>query len=436
MHVTVMGAGYVGLVTAAGLAETGANVICTDIDEARIELLQGGGVPIFETGLEELIRRNATAGRLGFTADIPASIASADVVFIAVGTPPRADGAANLRAVDESAEMVATHAQREMVLVVKSSVPVGTNRRVRKIAQSAQVPIHVVSNPEFLRQGSAVEDFLRPDRVVIGCDADDPFARKVMERLYHPVTRRRHRIVWMNPQSAELTKYVANTMLAMRISFMNEVAGLCEHVGADIHDLRQGVGSDARIGSRYLYAGPGYGGSCLPKDVPALVAMARDHGVEMSLAETTQRINLRQKGVLLRKLKQRFDGDLRNRRIGIWGLAFKPLTDDIRESPALTLIDGLLAEGAQVVAHDPQAMEKFRARYGDQLELVERGYLAAQGADALVLVTEWRMYQNPDFGHLKEIMRHPILIDGRNIWSSYGLPELGFEYAGIGINET
>jgi len=436
MHVTVMGAGYVGLVTAAGLAETGAAVTCTDIDEARIELLLGGGLPIFEAGLEELVRRNTAAGRLGFSADITGAIARSDVVFIAVGTPPRADGAANLRAVDAAAEAVAAHATRELVLVVKSSVPVGTNRRLRKIVQAAPHPVHVVSNPEFLRQGTAVEDFMRPDRVVIGCDADDPFARKVMERLYHPIMLQKHRIIWMNPQSAELTKYVANTMLAMRISFMNEVAGLCEQVGADIHDLRQGVGSDARIGPRYLYAGPGYGGSCLPKDVPALVHMARDHGIEMSLAETTERVNQRQKGVLLRKLKQRFDGDLRNRRIGIWGLAFKPLTDDIRQSPALPLIDGLLAEGARVVAHDPQAMEKFRARYGDQLELVERGYQAAEGADALVLVTEWRMYQNPDFAHLKEIMRRPVLVDGRNIWTSYDLAALGFEYVGIGVSEV
>jgi UDPglucose 6-dehydrogenase len=433
MQVAVIGTGYVGLVTGAGFAETGATVVCADIDAAKIARLREGRLPIYEPGLEELVARNVEAGRLSFTSDVPAAIAGAEAVFVAVGTPQRSDGAANLSAIDAVAEKVAEHAAREMVLVLKSTVPVGTNARVRRIVADATHPIHVVSNPEFLKEGSAVEDFLRPDRVVIGCDRDDGFARAVMERLHHPVTLQRDRIVWMTPASAELTKYVANTMLAMRISFMNEVAALCEEVGADVHDVRQGVGSDARIGPKFLYAGPGYGGSCFPKDVVALAHVAHAHGVPMELAAATDRVNLRQKGILLRKLKHHFEGDLRRRRIAIWGLSFKPMTDDVREAPALTLIDGLLAEGAEVVAHDPAAMPQIRSLYADAISLVEDAYDAAKGAEALVLVTEWRQYQNPDFQQLKALMKRPLLVDGRNIWSVYPLAEQGFTYVGVGI---
>jgi UDPglucose 6-dehydrogenase len=434
MRVCVIGAGYVGLVTGTGFAETGNDVVCADLDESKIARLQKGEVPIFEPGLEPMVQRNLASGNLRFTTDVAEGLADAEVIFVAVGTPQRSDGAANLSYVDAVAETVAKTVKQECVLVMKSTVPVGTNARVRKIIKShGDKPIHVVSNPEFLKEGDAVADFLRPDRIVVGCDPDDDFARDLMRRLYHPLTLTHDRMVWMEPASAELTKYVANTMLAMRISFMNEIAGLCEKVSADVNDVRIGVGLDSRIGPRFLYAGPGYGGSCFPKDVTALVHVAREHNVPLELAHTTDSVNQRQKGVLLRKLKQHFDGDLRNKRIAVWGIAFKPRTDDVRESPALTLIDSLLAEGAQIAAHDPEAHEHARARFGEQITIVERPYDAVKDADALVLVTEWRQYQSPDFSRIKSMMRTPVLLDGRNIWSTYGLRKQGFTYMGIGV---
>ena len=378
------------------------------------------------------MQRNVAAGRLTFSEDVPASIAGAQIIFVAVGTPPRSDGGADLTAVDKVAESVAANVTREVVLVLKSTVPVGTNARVRRIVQGAKHKVHVVSNPEFLKEGDAVVDFLRPDRVVVGCDADDTFAHDIMERLYHPVSLDKDRLIFMTPPSAELTKYVANTMLAMRISFVNEMASLCEKVGADIHEVRYGVGSDQRIGPKFLYAGPGYGGSCFPKDVQALVHTAREHGVELDLAGATHRVNERQKGTLARKLRTHFDGDLRGKRIAVWGIAFKPRTDDIRESSALTLIDVLLAEGAEVVAHDPAAMDQAREMYGTRVTFADDAYEAARGADALCLVTEWREYQSPDFERLKSVMRRPLLLDGRNIWSTYGLRRQGFLYEAIG----
>jgi UDPglucose 6-dehydrogenase len=434
MNVCVVGTGYVGLVTGACLAETGANVVCADIDSDKVALLKQGELPIFEPGLEELVERNTGADRLSFSDDPSQAVAEADVVFIAVGTPPRSDGGADLTAVDAVAESVANHATREVVLILKSTVPVGTNARVRRIVKDAAHPVHVVSNPEFLKEGSAVSDFMRPDRIVVGCDEGDTVARRVMERLYHPVSLAQAKIIWMDPASAELTKYVANTMLAMRISFMNEVAALCEKVGADAHHVRTGVGTDSRIGSRFLYAGPGYGGSCFPKDINALVHTAHDHGIELELATATDRVNLRQKGVLARKLKhQHFDEDLRKKRIAIWGVAFKPNTDDIRESPALQLIETLLAEGAEVHAHDPQALEEAKALFGEKVTWHDDQYACVEGADALVLVTEWRQYQNPDFERLKKTMKRPLLVDGRNIWSTYHLRDQGFTYDGIGV---
>mgnify|MGYP000933784739 CR=1 FL=1 len=435
MKLCMVGTGYVGLVSGACFAETGQTVVCADIDPKKIQVLNEGGIPIFEPGLDAIVDRNVEQGRLSFTSDVPAAIREATAVFCAVGTPPRADGGADLSAVDAVAKTVAENCQREMVLVLKSTVPVGTNARVRRIVKDAPFPIHVVSNPEFLKEGDAVGDFLRPDRIVVGCDADDAFAKQIMSRLYHPVSLDKDRIVWMDPASAELTKYVSNTMLAMRISFMNEIALLCERVGADIHAVRFGVGSDDRIGPKFLYAGPGYGGSCFPKDVKALVHTGRDHGLELELAATTDRVNDRQKGVLFRKLKSHFT-DLRGKRIAIWGVSFKPKTDDIREAPALTLIDALLADGAEVVAHDPEAEENAKKLYGDRIRFVEKAYEAAEGADALCLLTEWRQYQNPDFERLKSSMRHPLLLDGRNIWSSYGLRAQGFTYDGIGVQST
>ena len=434
MRVCMVGTGYVGLVSGAGFAETGNDVICADVDSGKIARLREGEIPIFEPGLEELIARNTKAGRLSFSDDVADSIARSQVIFIAVGTPPRSDGGADLSAVDAVAATVAKNVKQETVLVCKSTVPVGTNARVRRIVADAAHKVHVVSNPEFLKEGDAVTDFLRPDRVVIGCDPDDDFAHDVMARLYHPVCLDKDRIIWMTPPSAELTKYVANTMLAMRISFMNEIASLCEKVGADVHEVRHGAGSDVRIGSKFLYSGPGYGGSCFPKDVQALVHTAREHGLELDLAGTTHKVNERQKGILARKLRAHMDGDLRGKRVAVWGLAFKPRTDDIRESPALTLIDVLLTEGTKVVGHDPEAMENAKKLYGDKVQLVEDAYEAARGADALVLVTEWRQYQNPDFERLKSLMKRPLVIDGRNIWSTYGLRKQGFLYEGIGVH--
>jgi UDPglucose 6-dehydrogenase len=434
MKICVIGAGYVGLVTGTGFAETGNDVVCADLDESKITRLQRGEVPIFEPGLEPMVRRNLQGGTLRFTTEVEAAIAQAEVIFVAVGTPQRSDGAANLQAVDAVAETVAKAAQHECVLVLKSTVPVGTNARVTKILKGvAGEKIHVVSNPEFLKEGDAVNDFMRPDRIVVGCAEDDEFARELVRRLYHPLSLNHERIVWMDPASAELTKYVANTMLAMRISFMNEIALLCEKVGADVNDVRIGVGLDSRIGPKFLYAGPGYGGSCFPKDVQALIHVAREHGVPLELSVATDNVNQRQKGVLLRKLKQHFDGDLRGKKVAVWGIAFKPRTDDVRESAALTLIDSLLSEGAKVSAHDPEAREHARARFGDKIEIVEHQYDAVTAADALVLATEWRQYQNPDFARIKAIMRTPVLLDGRNIWSTYGLRKQGFSYMGIGV---
>ena len=435
MRICMVGAGYVGLVSGAGFAEIGNDVVCADIDASKIESLERGVMPIFEPGLDSLVERNVAQGRLSFSTDVDKSITNAELIFIAVGTPMRTDGAANLRAVDAVAETVARAASRQCVVVCKSTVPVGTNARVRQLIDAAETPhpIHVVSNPEFLKEGAAVGDFLRPDRIVVGIAPDDAHARDVMRRLYHPLCLDKDRMVWMDPASAELTKYVANTMLAMRISFMNEVAGLCEKVGADVHAVRHGVGSDARIGPKFLYAGPGYGGSCFPKDVKALVHTGRDHGLELDLAVATDKVNQRQKGILFRKLKAHFDANVRNKRVAIWGLSFKPRTDDMREGPALVLIDALLADGASVVAHDPEAADNAKERYGDAIELVNNAYAAVEGADALVLVTEWRQYQSPDFARIKELMRNPLLIDGRNIWSTYRTPELGFTYEGIGV---
>lgn len=433
MKVCMVGTGYVGLVSGAGFAETGTTTICADIDRSKIEKLEKGQIPIFEPGLDALVARNVAAGRLSFSTDVPASIAAADIVFVAVGTPMSPTGAADLQYVDRVAETVREHASHETVLVLKSTVPVGTNARVTRIVAGGKHRIHVVSNPEFLKEGDAISDFLRPDRIVIGVPPGDDFARDRMARLYHPLCLDVDRVVWMDPPSAELTKYVANTMLAMRISFMNEIAGLCDAVGADVHHVRHGVGADARIGSKFLYAGPGYGGSCFPKDVSALVHTAREHGVELALAAHTDSVNKKQKTVLYRKLARHFDGGFAGKRVAVWGIAFKPRTDDLRESPALTLIDALLEAGATVAAHDPEATANAREIYGDKVRFVDDPYDAAEGAEALVLVTEWRPYQNPDFERLRRLMARPVLVDGRNIWSGYGLRTQGFTYEGIGV---
>lgn len=434
MNICMVGTGYVGLVSGTGFAEMGNNVCCVDLDAAKIETLQQGKVPFFEPGLSDLVSRNIAQGRLTFSTDLAASIKNKDIVFVAVGTPQRSDGAANLLAVDDAVEQLAKHCTQRLVLVLKSTVPVGTNARARRIAeQASSFPVHVVSNPEFLKEGDAIKDFLHPDRIIVGYSQEDDYARKVMERLYKPLSRQRDRVLWMEPESAELTKYVANTMLALRISLMNELSHLCEKVGADINSVREGIGSDSRIGSAFLFAGPGYGGSCFPKDVAALAHMGQEHGVDLEITRAITHVNDRQKGVLLRKLKRHYEGDLRAKRIAIWGAAFKPRTDDIRESPTLTLIEGLITEGALPVVHDPQALDVLRSVVRDGIETCDDAYQALEGAHALVLVTEWRQYQNPDFNRVKASLVQPVLIDGRNIWSSYQLPQQGFSYYGIGV---
>ncbi|MFT5357226.1 MAG: UDPglucose 6-dehydrogenase [Polyangiales bacterium] len=432
----MIGTGYVGLVSGACFAETGQNVICVDNDLAKVEALQRGEIPIFEPGLDDLVSRNQQAGRLKFTADAESAVRDAPLIFVAVGTPPGADGGADLSAVESVAALVAKNVTQETVLVLKSTVPVGTNERVRAVVAGAAHTVHVVSNPEFLREGDAINDFMKPDRIIIGCEPNDELARTELERVYHPVTLSGSRIVWMDPASAELTKYVSNTMLAMRISFMNEVASLCDVVGADIHQVRRGVGSDSRIGKKFLYAGPGYGGSCFPKDVQALIHTAQEQGVELQLAGATHRVNQQQKDVVLSKLKSVLGENLSGTEVALWGVAFKPNTNDTRESPALHLVRGLVEAGARVRCHDPEAMRSTLDEFGESACWVDDAYAAAKNANALCLMTEWRQYQNPDFKRLLGCMTTPLLVDARNIWSSYGLAAQGFEYLGIGTTRT
>lgn len=420
MRVAILGTGYVGLVTGAGLAETGATVVCVDVDADRVSALQRGEMPLYEPGLAELVARNAAAGRLAFTTD-PARLAGVAVAIVAVGTPTLSDGTADLAAVDAAADAVARHAG-DAVLVVKSTVPAGTAQRL-----AARFPrLSVVANPEFLREGEAVADFLHPHRIVAGCVSEA--ARPVVASLYAPLVPA-ERIVWMDPASAELTKYAANAMLAVRVSFINEVAALCERVGADVGAVRRGIGSDPRIGEAYLEAGAGYGGACLPKDVPALVGQARAHGLEMAVAGAADRVNRRQRHLLAEHVAAAV-GTLDGARVAVWGLSFKPGTDDVRESPALVLVDDLLAAGAVVVAHDPAAMPRVAARYGERLILLPDPWAAAEGADALVLATAWPEYLHPDFDRLRAVMRRPALVDGRNAWRVHD--PAGFQYLGIG----
>ena len=433
MRLCVIGTGYVGLVTGTCFAATGQRVICVDKDASKIDRLQRYEIPIYEPGLQELAEENAQAGRLTFSTDLVSAVRDVDLAFIAVGTPPTLDGEADLSAVFGVAQELVKHANHDLVIVLKSTVPVGTNAQVQRLVADAKHDVQIVSNPEFLKEGGAINDFMYPDRIVVGVRPRHERARRLINRVYHPLNLSSTKIVWMNPESAELTKYAANTMLAMRISFMNELAVLCEEVGADVQSIRHGVGSDPRIGPQFLHAGPGYGGSCFPKDVKALVATARRHGIELELADATNRVNVRHRSFVVRKLKRRFENNLAGKRIAIWGLAFKPGTDDIRESPSITTIEFLLNEGCEVVAHDPEAIENIREIFGDKIGLVDDAYEALKGADALVLLTEWREYQYPEFDRIKELMRTPVILDGRNIWVTYRLTEQGFEYEGVGV---
>jgi UDPglucose 6-dehydrogenase len=431
MRITVVGTGYVGLVVGACLAETGNDVHCADVDVAKIDGLKKNVLPIYEPGLDDLVERNQSQGRLKFTTDVPAAIAGAEVVFIAVGTPPDEDGSADLRHVLAVAELVGQHMTREVVVVTKSTVPVGTAEKVEAaVAKSAKLQFHLCSNPEFLKEGAAVDDFLKPDRVVLGVATDH--ARSVMAELYAPFVRTGKPIIFMDIPSAEMTKYAANAMLATRISFMNEIANLCERVGADVDMVRKGIGSDARIGPSFLFPGPGYGGSCFPKDVKALLRTSVDRGAQLSVLNAVEEANDRQKHLLFAKLSEAMGGAVRGARIAVWGLAFKPQTDDMRESPALTLIEELLSAGATVVAHDPVAMPEARRRLGDRISYAASNYDALTGAAALVVVTDWNEYRHPDFARIKSALTRPIVIDGRNLYDPAKMAALGITYSSIG----
>ena len=429
-HVLVVGTGYVGLVAGACFAETGVSVICADIDEKKIDGLKQNILPIYEPGLDALVERNQADGRLCFTTDVPAAIATADVIFIAVGTPPDEDGSADLQYVLSVAEQIGRHMTRETVVVTKSTVPVGTAEKVRTaVAKQAAHPFHVVSNPEFLKEGAAIDDFLKPDRVVLGVDSE--FAREVMSELYAPFVRTGKPVIFMDIPSAEMTKYAANSMLATRISFMNEMAALCEQVGANVDLVRKGIGSDARIGPSFLFPGPGYGGSCFPKDVKALLRTAEERGVPLRVLTAVEDANDAQKHLLTRKLTAALP-TLQGAKIAVWGLAFKAQTDDMRESAALVLIDELLTAGATVVAHDPEAMHEAKRRLGDRITYADSNYAALDGADALVIVTDWNAYRTPDFTRVKAALKRPVIIDGRNLYEPAKVRALGFTYASIG----
>ena len=431
MKVAIIGTGYVGLVLGAGLAETGNHVLCADIVEEKIAQLRRGHLPIYEPGLEPLVARNAAAGRLQFTTDVGAAVEAADVVFIAVGTPPDEDGSADLQHVLAAARTIGDHMNRSKVVVTKSTVPVGTARMVRDaIAERTRVPFHVCANPEFLKEGAAVEDFMKPDRVIVGVEADE--ARAVLEELYSPFVRTGNPLIFMDLASAEMTKYAANAMLATRISFMNQMAELCDAVGADVALVRRGVGSDPRIGAAFLFPGPGYGGSCFPKDVQALIRTGEEHRVSLQVLKAVEAVNHRQKRRVLEKLAAALDGELGGRRVAVWGLAFKAETDDVRESPAVELVRGLLDAGASVAAHDPQAMGSARRLLGDRVTYVADPYEALRDADALAIMTEWLAFRNPDFDVMKARLRRPVVVDGRNLYDPDKMRRLGFRYFGIG----
>ncbi|MFN2400333.1 MAG: UDP-glucose/GDP-mannose dehydrogenase family protein [Gemmatimonadaceae bacterium] len=431
MRITVIGTGYVGLVVGACLAETGNDVICADVDDRKITGLKRNELPIYEPGLSDLVERNQAEERLSFTTDIPSAIAQAEVVFIAVGTPPDEDGSADLRHVLDVAAMIGKHMRRELVVVTKSTVPVGTAARVMEtIGKHAEYPFHICSNPEFLKEGAAVEDFMRPDRVVLGVETDA--ARSAMAELYAPFVRTGKPIIFMDIPSAEMTKYAANAMLATRISFMNEIANLCELVGANVDQVRKGIGSDSRIGQSFLFPGPGYGGSCFPKDVKALIRMGSSVGNQLCVLQAVEEANERQKRLLFQKLLVALDGKVQGSRVAVWGLAFKPQTDDMRQAPSLTLIENLIEAGAIVVAHDPVAMPEARRRLDGRVAFTETNYEALEDADALVVVTDWNAYRHPDFPRIKQLLRQPIVVDGRNLYDPGRMESLGFSYYSIG----
>ncbi|MGE3533062.1 MAG: UDP-glucose/GDP-mannose dehydrogenase family protein [Steroidobacteraceae bacterium] len=442
MKITIVGTGYVGLVTGTCLSEMGNDVLCLDVDAAKIRTLNEGGLPIFEPGLQEMVSRNIAAGRLNFTTDVEKAVIHGTLQFIAVGTPPDEDGSADLQYVLAAARAVGRHMTDYKVVIDKSTVPVGTSDKVRAViaeelaARGASMPFAVVSNPEFLKEGAAVQDFMRPDRIVVG--ADDERAIALMRSLYAPYIRNHDRLLVMDVRSAELTKYAANAMLATRISFMNDVANLAERIGANIESVRAGIGSDSRIGYSFLYAGCGYGGSCFPKDVKALVRSSSEAGHQLKILEAVEAVNLQQKRVLPAKVFRRFGNNLQGRRFALWGLAFKPNTDDMREASSRQLIAELLAAGATVRAYDPVAMREAQRLYADdaRVEFAESLLAACSGADALIIVTEWQEFRSPDFETIRRALINPVIFDGRNLYEPKFVGESGFEYYSIGRSDV
>jgi len=430
MKLTIVGSGYVGLVAGTCFADSGNDVICVDVDASKIKALNGGKIPIYEPGLEEMVHKNVREKRLSFSTDLAAAVSQSEVVFIAVGTPEGETGDADLQHVLSAAEQIGKALKRYTVIVDKSTVPVGTADRVREtVSRVTDQPFDVVSNPEFLKEGAAIDDFLKPDRVVIGTSSDQ--ARRIMGELYAPFVRTENPILFMDPRSAELTKYAANAMLATRISFMNDIAQLCERVGADVDAIRKGLGADKRIGYPFLFPGVGYGGSCFPKDVKALVATARDFGIEFDLLRAVERTNDQQKRLLLNKAARHY-GDLSGKHFAVWGLAFKPRTDDMREAPSLVMIEGLLGKGATIAAHDPVATQVARRHFNDRVRYTETPYDALDKADGLFILTEWNEFRRPDFDRMKKLMKQPVVFDGRNIFDPFRMRERGFVYFGIG----
>lgn len=436
MKIAIVGTGYVGLVSGACFAEMGADVTCIDVDKCKIEKLRSGQIPIYEPGLEELVARNVADGRLHFSTELGECLDQVEIVFSAVGTPPDEDGSADLRYVLEVAREFGRKINRYTLLVTKSTVPVGTAQKVRQAvaeelaARGVEVEFDVASNPEFLKEGDAIDDFMKPDRVVVGVESER--ARQLMERLYKPFMMNNYRMIFTDVASAEMIKYAANSMLATRISFMNDIANLCEIVGADVNMVRKGIGADARIGSKFLYAGCGYGGSCFPKDVKALIRTAEQKGYRMRVLEAVEAVNERQKGILYEKFEREFDGEVEGRCVAMWGLSFKPETDDMREAPSLVLIERLLSAGCRVRVFDPIAMDEARRRLGDRVEYCASKYDALEGADALMIVTEWKQFRLPNWARVAEAMKGGVVIDGRNIYERHEVEAAGLKYLRIG----
>lgn len=435
MNIAIIGTGYVGLVSGACFAEMGVNVTCVDVDKQKIDNLANGVVPIYEPNLTDMVIKNHSAGRLHFSTDLKSCLSDVEVVFCAVGTPPDEDGAADLRYVLDVARTVGQNIDKYILFVTKSTVPVGTARKVKAVIaeelsrRGVDVEFDVASNPEFLKEGAAIKDFMSPDRIVVGTESQR--ARQIMDKLYKPFTLNHYRMIYTDIPSAEMIKYASNAMLATRISFMNEIANLCDLVGADVNMVRQGIGSDSRIGNKFLYPGCGYGGSCFPKDVKALIRTASDNGYVMSILQAVENVNNRQKSILFDKLCLVFDGDIKDKTIAVWGLAFKPETDDMREAPSLVVIDKLLTAGCSVKVYDPIAMDECRRRIGNSVMYTDNMYDAAEGADAILLITEWKEFRMPSWSRVRQIMKTPVIIDGRNIYDKKEMSENGFVYKHI-----